>query len=285
MAPTDGQPATAAGADSLEQGEVNARLWAEGDHVSRYANRTLRPVEAVILARYRDQLGGRVLELGCGAGRLLGYLLALGGDVHGIDISPKMVAHCRREYPQAKVEVRDIRTLDELVAGSFTAIWVPDNTLDVFDDGERGSVLVKARELLGPDGVLIFSSHNLAHADGDGAPRGRPSGPSRARRMLTMVAQLSLADLARVALRWPVRWRNQRRLRPLQYRTESYAIFNDVEADYGVLHYYIRRHDQERQLLQLGYEPIDCLDVDGRSLAPGEPGQGPWLQYVASPRR
>ena len=47
-----------------------------------------------------------------------------------------------------------------------------DNVLDVFDDAERRRVLADLRALLAPDGLLIFSSHNLAYVDraapGDG---------------------------------------------------------------------------------------------------------------------
>src|SRR5579875_2423465 len=90
----------------------NVERWRALRQVERFAHRRLAPVEVVILARYREALSGRVLELGCGAGRIIGYLLALGGEVHGIDISPRMVERCRRAYPGANVREGDLRALE-----------------------------------------------------------------------------------------------------------------------------------------------------------------------------
>ena len=92
---------------------INHREWESADHVADYADRALAPVEIVILLRYREELSRRVLEAGCGAGRVLGYLVELGGEVHGIDLSPAMVAYCRATYPAADVRVEDVSTLSQ----------------------------------------------------------------------------------------------------------------------------------------------------------------------------
>src|SRR5947209_15902480 len=96
------------GSDSVE---INAHAWEGGDHVADYANRKLLPVEVALLIRRRAELAGRTLEIGCGAGRILGYLLEFGGEVHGIDVSPAMVDYCRRHYPRARVRVGDLRAV------------------------------------------------------------------------------------------------------------------------------------------------------------------------------
>jgi SAM-dependent methyltransferase len=263
------------------QAQVNSDVWRGGDHVAEFASRVLRPVEVVLLIRYRDALSGRVLEAGCGAGRVLGYLVGLGGEVHGIDVSSAMVEYCRRRYPEAHVGLGDLAALGDSVSGVFGAVIVPDNTLDIFDDAQRRRVLGDIRELLAPGGVLIFSSHNLDHADGKPeATGGAPSG-GRAGALLARLAELSPARAARALTRLPRRVRNRRHLTPLQSRAADHAILNDVELDYGVLHYYIGRDAQERQLASVGLELIECLDVEGRVVAAGAVGLGPWLHYVA----
>jgi SAM-dependent methyltransferase len=263
------------------QAEINSRVWRTRDNVADYANRSLKPVEIVLLMRYQPALSGRVLEAGCGAGRVLGYLVALGGEVHGIDVSGAMVDYCTRTYPEADVRLGDLAELRDSVAGPFDAVVVPDNTLDIFDDAQRRRVLGEIKGLLAPGGVLIFSSHNLDHADGKPEARGPAPAQSRGGAMLARVAALSPERAARALTRLPRRRRNRKTLLPLQQRGADHAILNDSERDYGVLHYYIGRDAQERQLSSLGFELVECLDVEGRPVARGTIGYGPWLHYVA----
>jgi SAM-dependent methyltransferase len=260
------------------QADIDTALWKSGDHVTEYRTRTLRPVEAVLLARYRESLSGRILEVGCGAGRLLGYLIALGGEVHGVDVSEDMIAHCRHAYPEAEVRVGDLRELPNVVEGPFDAVFPSFNVLDVLDDAERRTVLESIRELLAPEGLLIFSSHNRASVE---------PGPDHDRVARKLLARLdrSPSDLLDLARRLPARVRNRRRLAPLQREAEDHAILNDDALDYGLLHYYIRRDDQERQLAELQFELVECLDLEGRRVAPGTEGRGAELHYVARPSR
>jgi SAM-dependent methyltransferase len=267
-----------------EQVRVNATAWRRGDHVGEYANRTLLPVEVMILVRYREALAGRTLEVGCGAGRILGYLAAI-GDAHGIDISAAMVDHCRARYPAADTEVADLGDLGTAAPGPFEAILALDNVLDVFDDEQRRRVLADLKARIAPDGLLIFSSHNLAYIDRPMATeRAAPAGGwRRGRELLAKAASRPPASAIRDARRIPRRIANRRRLEPLQRRGPGYAIVNDSAHDYALLHYYIGRDDQQRQLAETGLRLLECLDVDGRTVGAGEPHPDPWLHYVARP--
>lgn len=246
----------------MASADFNVRRWETGDYVADYANRTLRPVEVVILARYREPLSGRVLDLGCGAGRLLGYLVALGGEVQGVDISPRMIDYCRRRYPGASVMIGDMSALPDAVGGGFDAIFASYNLIDVLDDRARRTLLADLHGRLGDEGVLIFSSHNLAFADAGGT---RPSTPRALGRL-----NRPPRELLELPVRLPARLRNRRRMRALERRGADHAILNDQALDYGLLHYYIGRGDQERQLDQLSYDLVECLDLQGRTIARGE---------------
>jgi SAM-dependent methyltransferase len=261
---------------------LNLRRWQEGDYVAQFAERMLRPVEVVILARFREALAGRVLEVGCGAGRVFGYLLALGAEVHAIDISPRMVRYCRERYPQASVGVGDMTNLSASVEGSFDAIIAAYNVLDVLDDAARRRVLSDMRERLVPDGLLVFSSHNLAAATGSGDNDAGITGSPAGGGALTAFARLDRrpSDLVRLARRLPARLRNRRRLARLERREGDHAILNDEALDYGLLHYYIGRDDQARQLQELGFELLECLDLEGETVGAGEVSRSPELHYV-----
>ena len=105
-----------------DQRLANDRMWARADLVAAYARRDLRPVEVVLLVRYRDALAGRVLELGCGAGRVTGYLAEISHEVHAIDVSPAMVGACAQAYPKVSVGQGDLR--DQVPAALR---WTPSN--------------------------------------------------------------------------------------------------------------------------------------------------------------
>jgi SAM-dependent methyltransferase len=248
-----------------------------------------------LLISYRDRFAGRVLEIGCGGGRLLGYLVKVARPAEGIDISPSMVQYCATAFPEAHVRQGDLRALSASVEGSFDVVLASDNILDILDDAERRRVLLEIRERhLAPGGLLVFSTHNLAHVD---APQPSPAGNGGrtgvadrggrtgvADRALALVRK-SLDTAPATAVRGVARRRreavNRRRLRRFQYRAGDHAVINDVAHEYGLLHYYIRRDDQQRQLEQLGYQLLECLELDGDSVPAGHDGIGPSLYYVA----
>jgi SAM-dependent methyltransferase len=250
------------------QQRVNGRLWRRRGLVREYANRILRPVEVILLARYRDALGPRVLELGCGAGRLTGYLAAIAPDVLGTDVSPAMIAECRRRYPGTRFELLDLRDVSGLGAGAFDAVVAGYNLLDVLDDEHRRLTLAAIAGVLAPGGLLVMSSHNEAAAARRATPwQVRARNPAR--------LALNLAML-------PARLRNRARIRPLERRAADHSILNDQAHDFASLHYYVTPDAQRRQLEELGYELIGCYDLDGEPVAPGEAAaHSEEIHYVA----
>jgi SAM-dependent methyltransferase len=251
---------------------TNAEIWSEDDFVDFYAGDELRPVETLLLERYREALAGRLLELGCGAGRLTGHLIGLGGSVHGLDLSPSMVEHCRRTYPRGSFSEGDLRDLSRFPSVSLDAVFAPFNVIDVLGDEQRRGVLDGIRRVLTGEGLLIFSSHNRDYASRIGTGLrvllGSPRRPGESIRSL------------------PRRLRNRRALRPLERSEPGYSIRNDEAHDFSLLHYYISRDDQERQLAEHGFELLECRDLDGVLLPPhATAARSPELHYVARPAR
>lgn len=271
-----------------QQIAVNREAWLSGDFVREYGGRALTPAEALLLARYREPLSGRTLELGCGAGRVLGYLCQLGLEAQGVDLSPAMVEHCRRSYPRAHVRVGDICRPRTCGDGRYDAIWATGSVLDVLDDTNRRRVLREFAEMIGSNGILIFSSHNLDAAPAELPPlhsvlRG-PWSAARALELAAGMAATSPAAACRRLLSEVARRRNHRALGRLAYRRPGYAVLNDDTHEYALLSYYIRRDDQERQLHDLGYALIECLDASGEVVAGGDASTSRELHYVAYPR-
>jgi SAM-dependent methyltransferase len=261
------------------QSQINARIWSAGLDLRTYDTTDLLPAESLILSRYREALTGRVLDLGCGSGRILGYLLLLGADATGVDLSARMVARCRERFPGADVRVGDVADLAATVEGQYDAVLLTANLIDVFDDTQRRRVLGELRGLLRPHGLLVFSSHNLDHWD-------RPR-PRRWRRLVGTIraaARRSPPEWVQRAIEIPQERRNRRRLGPLQHRAADHAVINDDVHRYELLHYYIGRVAQQRQLEETGYDLIDVLEEDGPTVPDGEGGRSGALYYVATPR-
>lgn len=272
MAPN---PTPNAAAADERQARLNAERWARGEFVDQYASRSLRAAEAVLIDRHRNALQGRVLELGCGAGRLTGHLSEVSDEVHGIDLSPAMVAYCQRAYPSATFSVGDLRDLSRFQQGAYDAVLAPFNVLDVLGDGDRLRALADIRGLLAPHGLLIFSSHNRHHA-----LRAR----THAKLWLRLLVGSPRRPLQSVR-NLPARVANRLRLRRMQRFEEGYAIVNDEAHDFSVLHYYIAPDAQKRQLDDAGFELLECVDLDGHDVRPGERAERcSELHYVARPR-
>ncbi len=76
--------------------------------------------------RQLDQLfrpGDRVLDLGCGTGEDAIRLAGRGLEVHGIDISPEMVAIARLRAPELEFDACSIEDIHELPADSYNGAF------------------------------------------------------------------------------------------------------------------------------------------------------------------
>lgn len=254
------------------QNRLNESVWRSEDFVSGwYTTRLLRPVEVLLLVRYREALRGRVLELGCGGGRLTGYLVQIGGNVLGIDISPRMVDYCRQTYPEGTYRVGDLGRLADLERGVFDVVVMGNNLIDVLDNASRLRTISEIATLLTQGGLLIMSSHNRA------CDRS-PLSPLRAARGGGVITTLRHGK----QIPWWIL--NRRRLRRYEYEAETYAVRNDEAHDFRLLHYYVTRDDQERQFEEVGYHLIECFDQEGRLVARGSSAAHDGeLHYVARP--
>ncbi|GAF67344.1 unnamed protein product, partial [marine sediment metagenome] len=121
---------------------------------------TLSPIEKIILKKISP---GRILDMGCGAGRTTRYLLENGFDVVAIDFAPKMIDRARRLYPDGDFRVMDASATN-FEDGEFDYVLFSFNGLDCLHPfSKRTKCLHEVNRILKPGGTFIYSSHNRSY--------------------------------------------------------------------------------------------------------------------------
>jgi len=97
----------------------------------------------------------RILEAGCGSGRILAPLLAKGADAIGIDESAPMIQKAIADLGSQRA-IKSSITATPFDAGSFDAVVAPGFTLMLVPDKTFDAFIAEATRLLTPSGIVIF---------------------------------------------------------------------------------------------------------------------------------
>ncbi len=129
-------------------------------HVAEYEASYLRTDEEVLVRRYFVNTQGKLLVLGCGAGRTLRPLHEMGFAVTGVDFVPEMVAAAKLALALLPVAVEQMDAAQLGFADqSFDYVFFPFHGIDYVTPDIYAAVKEAAR-VLRPNGVFIFNSHN-----------------------------------------------------------------------------------------------------------------------------
>ena len=106
-----------------------------------------------------EDYGSPVLEIGCGAGRVLLPLAEAGHTVTGIDTNPAMLRRARADAARLRAgEVvlvqSDVRAFD--LGKRFRLILSPCNTLAALEDADLAAAFAHVRDHLHPAGAFAF---------------------------------------------------------------------------------------------------------------------------------
>jgi SAM-dependent methyltransferase len=109
-------------------------------------------------ARFVDAMaprGARILDAGCGPGRLGGYLAKAGHHVVGVDVDPALIAAAEQDHPGPQWLVGDLAELDLPARGivePFDVIASAGNVMAFLAPSTRVQVLGRLRAHLADDG-------------------------------------------------------------------------------------------------------------------------------------
>lgn len=104
-----------------------------------------------------ELLGGaaRVLDAGCGTGRVAVELTRRGHSLVGVDADPDMLAAARAKEPGISWIHADLSDLGEHLHGTFDLAVLAGNVMIFLEPGSEGRVLTQLADRLVPNGLLV----------------------------------------------------------------------------------------------------------------------------------
>ena len=96
----------------------------------------------------------RILDAGCGTGRVGGYLAQRGHQVIGTDIDPVLIGHAKEDFPDATWVVGDLST-DEIPARDIDVAVCAGNVMGFLDPAGRAPAHANIFRTLRPGGRLF----------------------------------------------------------------------------------------------------------------------------------
>ena len=248
---------------------INRANYHNPDRVNEYVTSTLRPAEVVMFVKYRDEIAGRrVMDIGCGAGRVIQYLARWTTRLVGVDFSSAMIGYCKRTFPLLDFFVCDASDLTQFGEDAIDVALFTFNGIDTLSHAARLSALAGIRRLLAPGGLFIFSAHNRNYRNAHEGPR----------------LQIKRNPISAVAnfVRYGRAVANHQKRKSMEREEPQYALINDLAHDFTMVHYYIDRHTQDEQLRSVGLELVETYAEDARVLGPGDDDSASGeLYYVA----
>jgi SAM-dependent methyltransferase len=102
--------------------------------------------------------GARVLDAGCGTGRVMIRLAELGHDCVGVDLDGSMLAVARQQAPELPWFQADLAEFEPQalgIAADFDLVVAAGNVLQLVADGTAGTVVERLTAALRPGGLLV----------------------------------------------------------------------------------------------------------------------------------
>jgi SAM-dependent methyltransferase len=127
-------------------------------YVQRFRTLAEQGMDLVGEARLVDAMlprGSRVLDAGCGPGRVGGFLHGVGHEVVGVDVDPVLIAAAEEDHPGPRWLVGDLAELDLPARGieePFDAIVCAGNVMTFLAESTRAAVLRRLLAHLRPGG-------------------------------------------------------------------------------------------------------------------------------------
>jgi SAM-dependent methyltransferase len=132
-----------------------------GWYVERFRSMAAAGADLAGEARLVDAMvprGARILDAGCGTGRVGSFLAAAGHEVVGVDLDPVLIDAARHDHPGPRWIVGDLAELDlpaQGVVEGFDVVVCAGNVMTFLAPDTRGEVLRRMRAHLRDGGRAV----------------------------------------------------------------------------------------------------------------------------------
>ncbi|MFI5508438.1 class I SAM-dependent DNA methyltransferase [Mycobacterium sp. NPDC051804] len=126
----------------------------------------------------RETGGSRVLDAGCGTGRVAIELAARGFSVTGMDLDEAMLDAARAKAPEQRWILADLSEASAHLNSQFDVVALPGNVMIFIARGSEATVISQLATLLVPGGLFVAGFQlttgrlTLDHYDKDAAAAG-----------------------------------------------------------------------------------------------------------------
>jgi ubiquinone/menaquinone biosynthesis C-methylase UbiE len=214
-----------------------------------------------------QKIRGSMLDVGVGAGRTTSFFAQHFDSYVGLDFSDPMIERCKEKFRQKNISFvhGDVRFLDKYFQkDTFDFVLFSFNGLDYVNYDDRLLSLGKIKTVLKPNGIFVFSSHNIYNIP----------------RLFSFQWPRNPFKLFKEYKRWIGVQKVNKPMNELM--TMDYSSIIDGDMDFQMECLYIKPEFQLMQLKEIGFTGIKMFSVkDGYEMPEDSKTDDAWVYYVA----